>query len=111
VRQAVLLVHRYRELRGQEGLEFGPEVIRRGTREHATTAITSAVVTAAVVLPLAIFGSRAGHEVLGPLAIVILGGLVTTTLYTLSVVPALYARFGAGAMPDAVETEDLGVAV
>ncbi|HKQ56857.1 MAG TPA: efflux RND transporter permease subunit [Candidatus Eisenbacteria bacterium] len=111
VRQAVLLVHRYRELRRQEGLEFGSEMIHRGTREHAATTIASAAVTAAVVLPLAIFGSRAGHEVLGPLAIVIMGGLVTTTLYTLSVVPALYARFGAGAMPDAVETEDLGVAV
>ena len=45
------------------------------------------------------------------MAMVILGGLVTSTLYTLCIVPALYSRFGAGAMPDAIEDEDLDVAV
>jgi Cu/Ag efflux pump CusA len=73
--------------------------------------VTSAILTAAVVVPFAIFGAQAGHEVLGPLAVVILGGLVTGTMYTLGVVPALYSRFGEGAMPDAVDEDDLEVAV
>ena len=47
-----------------------------------------------------------GQEVLGPLAMVILGGLVTATLYSLCLVPALYSRFGAGAKPDPVESDD-----
>ena len=56
-----------------------------------------------------LFGARPGHEALGPLAVVILGGLVTAAVYTLGIVPALYARFGAGAMSDAVTDEDLGI--
>jgi Cu/Ag efflux pump CusA len=110
VRQGAVLVQRYRDLR-QDGMPFGPEVVARGVRENAAPVLATSIITAAAMLPLAVFGSRAGHEVLGPLAVVILGGLVTATLYTLCVVPALYSRLGAGAMPDAVETEDLGVAV
>ncbi len=111
VRQSVLLVSRYRSLRIGEGMSFGPELTRKGVREHAAPIVMTAIVTAGAVLPFAIFGARPGHELLGPLAVVILGGVVTATLYSLCVVPALYSRFGAGAMPDAADEEDLGVAV
>jgi len=111
VRQSILLASRYRTLRTREGMSFGPELIHKGVRDHAATIVTTALVTAAAVAPFAIFGAQPGHEVLGTLSVVVLGGLVTTTLYSLCVVPALYSRFGAGAMPDAVDEENLGVAV
>ncbi len=111
LRQSVLLVGRYRSLRTREGMGFGPELIQKGIRDHAAPIVITAVATAGAVLPFAIFGAQPGLEVLGPLAVVILGGLVTATLYSLCVVPALYARYGARAMPDAVEEEDLSVAV
>jgi Cu/Ag efflux pump CusA len=109
VRQGVLMISRYRELRLHEGRTFGPELIREGTRDQAPAILMTALVTAAAVLPFAVYGARAGHEALGPLAVVILGGLATTLLYTLGIVPALYARFGAGAMSDEVSDEDLGI--
>jgi Cu/Ag efflux pump CusA len=111
VRQGILLVRRYRDLRLREGMSFGPEMVERGTREQAAPILTTALVLAAAVLPFAILQARPGFEVLGPLAIVILGGLVTATLYALCVVPALYRRFGAGALSDMAGDEELGVAV
>ncbi len=107
VRQTILLINRYRDLRHQEGQRFGPELVLLGTRERSTPILMSGFVTALAVLPFAVFASRAGHEILGPMSLVILGGLVTGTLYALCIVPALYARFGAGAGANLVEEEDL----
>jgi len=56
--------------------------------------------TAAGLLPLAVVGDIPGHEIEYPMAIVILGGLVTSTLLSLFVVPSLYLRFGAGVAPE-----------
>jgi CzcA family heavy metal efflux pump len=111
VRNGVLMVNGYRDLRENEGVGFGPELVTRGTRDRAAAILATTLVTAAAVLPFAILGARPGHEALGPLAVVILGGLATATVYTLCVVPALYARFGANAMVDAVDDTDLGIAV
>jgi Cu/Ag efflux pump CusA len=111
VRQSILLVNRYRSMRSAEGMRFGADLVQKGVLDHAGTIVTTALVTAAAMAPFAVFGHRVGNEVLGPLATVVLGGLVTATLYALCVVPALYSRFGEGAMPDAVADEDLGVAV
>jgi Cu/Ag efflux pump CusA len=110
-RQTVLLVARYRAMRSREDMSFGPELVAAGIREHAAPIVRTALIVAGAVLPFAILGGLPGHEILGPLATVILGGLVTATLYSLCVVPALYSRFGAGAMPDPVDEEDLSTAV
>src|SRR5262249_7586123 len=59
------------------------------------------------ILPLVIFGDLPGHEIEYPMAVVILGGLVTSTLLNLFILPALYLRFGAGAV---LPTSDLTVA-
>jgi Cu/Ag efflux pump CusA len=111
VRHGFLLISRYRDLRHRDGMAFGPELVLQGTGDRAAAIVTAVIVTAVAVLPFAVFGGRAGHEILGPMALVILGGLVTTTLYALYVVPALYSRFGADAIPEAVDSEDLDVAV
>ena len=54
----------------------------------------TALATGLALVPLAIAGDIPGHEVEHPMAIVILGGLITSTLLNLFIVPALYARFG-----------------
>jgi hypothetical protein len=53
-------------------------------------------------LPFVIMGNAAGLEIVHPMAIVILGGLLTSTLLGLFILPALYLRFGAGAQPESV---------
>jgi hypothetical protein len=64
--------------------------------------LTVAVATAAAVLPFVILGDVAGLEIVNPMAIVMLGGLLTTTLLSLFLLPALYLSFGAGAQPEPV---------
>jgi len=60
------------------------------------------VATAAAVLPFVIMGNIAGLEIVNPMAIVLLGGLITSTLLSLFVLPVLYLSFGAGAQPEPI---------
>lgn len=106
VRQSMSLINRCRDLRHHEGVEFGAELVFQGVRERAAAVWSTALVTAAAVLPFALFRAAPGHEILGPMALVILGGLVTSTLYALCVVPVLYARFGADVVVDMSVAED-----
>jgi Cu/Ag efflux pump CusA len=94
VRHGILQIRRYQLLEKREGEPFGPELVMRGTRERFAPIVTTIVTTAAAMLPLVVLGDIAGLEIVHPIAVVILGGLVTTTLFTLHVVPALYLRFG-----------------
>jgi Cu/Ag efflux pump CusA len=71
-------------------------LVNRVTRERVGPLVLSVLATAAVVLPLLFLGRVAGTEALFPFAVVVLGGLVTTTLLTVLVVPALYLRFASG---------------
>ena len=94
VRQGFALLQRYSELRAS-GVAFGPALVAQGVRERSASILTTMLILTGAVLPFAIMGSAPGLEILGPMAIVILGGLVTSLLYTLCVLPALYARVGA----------------
>ncbi|MEB3193776.1 MAG: efflux RND transporter permease subunit [Cyanobacteriota bacterium] len=98
VRNGLLLVDLYnrRHAAGQD-LQ---EVIRGGSLERLNAILMTALTSALGMLPLALaFG--AGNEILQPLAIVVLGGLITSTLLTLVVLPALYAHFGRWLLPRA----------
>ena len=77
----------------------------RGTRELFAPILVTVVTTAAAMVPLVLLGKIAGLEIVHPIAVVILGGLVTATVFTLHVVPALYLRFGAGRERDLGLTE------
>jgi Cu/Ag efflux pump CusA len=92
-RQAVALISRYRRLE-HEGEPIGSELIVRGAGERLEPTLMTAVCAALVLLPLVIGGRAAGFEVVHPLAVVVLGGLVTSMLLSLFVLPALYLRFG-----------------
>jgi Cu/Ag efflux pump CusA len=85
---------------------FGPELVERGARERLTPILTTAVAVAVVALPFVVLGSRPGLEVVSPMALVILGGLVTSTFLSLFLLPALYLRFG-GRQPTVFPEEEL----
>jgi CzcA family heavy metal efflux pump len=93
VRHGIMLFKHLQRLHEDEGERFGTESVLRGTRERLTPIVTSSLALALVVLPFAVMGGISGHEMVFPLAIVILGGLLTSTLVTLFVLPALYLRF------------------
>jgi CzcA family heavy metal efflux pump len=99
-RNVLLLMSRYRELERDAGEAFGAEVVLRGAGERLVPVVTTAITAAIVLLPFVIGGSRAGYEVGHPLAVVVLGGLLTTTFVVLFVLPSLYLRFGAVAEPE-----------
>jgi CzcA family heavy metal efflux pump len=101
-RNGVMLIDRFQRLRLDEAQAFGAELVRRGAHERLAPTLTVAVVTAAAVLPFVVMGNVAGLEIVNPMAIVLLGGLITTTLLSLFVLPVLYLRFGANAQPEPV---------
>ena len=99
VRSNVMLMHRYLQLR-TEGVPFGSELVARGAQDRLGPTVRTAVITASLLLPAVAFGHVAGQEILYPMAVVMLGGLVTAAFATLAVLPALYARFAARAEPE-----------
>ncbi len=92
-RNGIMLVSHYRHLEEQEGVPFGPELILRGAEERLSPILMTALTTALALTPLALGGSKPGHEIEHPMAVVILGGLLTSTVLNLLAMPALYYRF------------------
>jgi Cu/Ag efflux pump CusA len=68
--------------------------VLRGAQERLSPILMTTLATGLALVPLVIAGSIPGHEIEYPLAMVVLGGLVTSTLLNLFVVPSLYLRFG-----------------
>ena len=99
-RQAINQIRHAQHLERHEGQSFGDGVVLRGAGERFGPILTSFFTTALVFAPFAIAGRIPGLEIVQPMAVVILGGLVSTTLLTLFIVPALYRRFGAHSEPD-----------
>jgi CzcA family heavy metal efflux pump len=93
-RNGIMMISHFQHLEEQEGEPFGPGLVIRGARERIAPIMMTALTTGLALVPLAIAGSIPGNEIEHPMAIVILGGLVTSTLLNLLVVPTLYLRFG-----------------
>ena len=93
-RNGILMISHFQHLERDEGQEFGPELVLRGAQERLAPIMMTALATGLALVPLAVVGSIPGHEIEHPMAIVILGGLVTATLMNLFVLPSLYLRFG-----------------
>ena len=93
-RNGIMLVSHYRHLEDDEGVPFGPELVLRGAEERLAPILMTALATGLALVPLVVGGSRPGQEIEYPLAVVILGGLVTSTLLNLFLLPALYHRYG-----------------
>ena len=107
IRHGVVLIGHLQALQRDRVEAFGPTLVQRGARERLAPVLTSAAALAGLALPFAVLGSRPGLEVVHPMAVVLLGGLVTSTLVTLFLLPALYLRFGAEAGAGLSPEEDL----
>jgi CzcA family heavy metal efflux pump len=93
-RNGIMLVSHFRHLEQEEGEAFGPGLIVRGAQERLVPILMTASVTALALVPLALGGNRPGHEIEYPMAVIILGGLVSSTVLNLFVMPVVYLRYG-----------------
>jgi CzcA family heavy metal efflux pump len=93
-RNSIMMVSHFEHLVRQEGMVWGPEAAIRGASERLLPILMTALVTALGLLPLAVGTGEPGQEIEGPMAIVILGGLITSTLLNLLVLPTLALRYG-----------------
>jgi Cu/Ag efflux pump CusA len=94
MRNSIMMISHYEHLIREEGMTWGLECAVRGATERLVPILMTALVAGLGLLPLATGGGEAGSEIEGPMAIVILGGLVTSTLLNLLVLPTLALRFG-----------------
>src|SRR6266542_2467634 len=104
-RNSILLVKRYQRLQQEDGEEFGAGLVLRGAQERLAPIALTALATGLPLLPFVFLGDVAGLEVVRPLAVVVLGGLVTTTVVSLLIVPFLYLRFAPRTQPDPSEAQ------
>jgi Cu/Ag efflux pump CusA len=93
-RNGILLINHWQHLEEYEGMEFGTALVLRGARERLSPILMTSLATGLALVPLVLLGDRPGHEIEHPLAVVVLGGLATSTLLNLLVLPSLYLRFG-----------------
>jgi CzcA family heavy metal efflux pump len=92
-RNTILLVSHYDHLVGEEGQPWSLDTSMRGAEERLTPVLLTALLTALALLPVALQLRQPGHEIEGPMAVVILGGLVSSTLVSLLLIPPLAARW------------------
>ena len=111
-RNGIMLVSHYRHLELEEGEPFGLALVLRGSEERLAPILMTALATGLALVPLAWAGNKPGHEIEHPMAVVILGGLVTSTLLNLGLMPALYLAFGrTGTRPEDEEREETKAAL
>jgi CzcA family heavy metal efflux pump len=93
-RNSIMMISHFEHLVTVEGMAWGPEAVMRGAAERLMPILMTATVTGLGLLPLALGTGEAGREIEGPMAIVILGGLLTSTALNLLVLPTLALRYG-----------------
>jgi len=95
VRNGIMMISHYQHLMREEGKSL-QEAVLQGSLERLSPILMTALTTALALLPLALQGGKPGNEIQTPLAIVILGGLITATFLNMIVVPSLFLRLGVG---------------
>jgi CzcA family heavy metal efflux pump len=93
-RNGILMINHFQHLERYEGETFGPGLVLRGAQERLSPILMTTLATGLALMPLVVTGNVPGHEIEHPLAVVVVGGLVTSTLLNLFVLPSLYLRFG-----------------
>jgi Cu/Ag efflux pump CusA len=98
VRNIIMLIGRYRQLE-REGMHMSQELVVRGTQERLGPILMTTLGTALAMIPFAVMGSAPGLEIVHPMAIVTIGGLITALIVNLFILPSLYLRIVPGSMP------------
>lgn len=94
MRNGIMLVSHYDHLEKQEGEPFGPGLVIRGAQERLLPILMTAAATGLALVPILLGGQQSGRELEVPMAVVIVGGLVTSTLLNLVILPTLYLAWG-----------------
>jgi Cu/Ag efflux pump CusA len=94
LRNSIMLVSHYQYLVDAEGMPWGLETALRGAAERLSSILMTALVTALGLLPLALGTGEPGREIEGPMATIIVGGLLTSTILNLLVLPTILLHFG-----------------
>jgi CzcA family heavy metal efflux pump len=94
LRNSIMLVSHFQHLVDVEGLEWNLETAIRGAQERLPSILITALVTALAMLPIAVNSDNPGREIMGPMAAIIIGGLASSTILNLLVLPSIMLRFG-----------------
>ncbi|HPX87881.1 MAG TPA: efflux RND transporter permease subunit, partial [Methylophilaceae bacterium] len=94
LRNSIMMVSHYQHLIDEEHCVWGLETCIRGASERLPSILMTALVTALGLLPLAIGTGQPGREIEGPMATIIVGGLVTSTILNLLILPTIMLHFG-----------------
>ncbi len=94
VRNSIMLLSHYQHLIDQEGKQWDMETVILGAQQRLPSILMTALVTALAMLPIAFNSDNPGREIMGPMAAIIIGGLVSSTLLNLLLLPALLFRYG-----------------
>jgi CzcA family heavy metal efflux pump len=101
MRNSIMMVSHFEHLVEEERMTWGSAAALRGAAERLVPVVATALVTGLGLLPIALGSGEPGREIEGPMAIVILGGLVTSTLLNVLVLPTLALRYGRFERPPA----------
>ncbi|MEO5715090.1 MAG: efflux RND transporter permease subunit [Luteolibacter sp.] len=104
-RNSIMLISHYLHLMQHEGEDFTKKMVIRGTKERLVPVLMTALAAGIGLIPLVLAADQPGKEILHPVAVVIVGGLVTSTLLGLAVTPAVFHAFGRKAAMKSIERE------
>jgi HME family heavy-metal exporter len=96
-RNGILMISHYIHLITHEGMDFGREMVIRGSQERVAPVLMTALTAGLALIPLIVAAGQPGKEILYPVALVVLGGLITSTLLDFCITPAVFLRFGRNA--------------
>jgi CzcA family heavy metal efflux pump len=104
-RNSIMLISHYLHLMQHEGEEFTKQMVIRGTKERLVPVLMTALAAGIGLIPLVLAADQPGKEILHPVAVVIVGGLITSTLLGLGVTPTVFYTFGRKAAAKSIELE------
>ncbi len=104
-RNSIMLISHYLHLMQHEGEGFTQQMVIRGTKERLVPVLMTALAAGIGLIPLVLAADQPGKEILHPVAVVIVGGLITSTLLGLGVTPTVFFTFGRKAAAKSIELE------